>query len=388
MLWTLLAGLLMATPDDRMEIPSEFLASGVTQRVGGYRPIRSTLSDEGDKVKVPPADLKSPRYGKLEFNGKQWGYILEEPEEGDARLFVDTNGDGDYTNDPEPKWSAQKQGEMTMYTGDAKIDLGGDRLGQINLYRFDPNDPNRPQLKDVVLYYADFGSEYTVKLDDEEFKTFIAGEPDARAGLWLDRNHDGRQSSNYEMVSLGRAFNFTGTTYEITLEDGKLWLSRSSESLPVMPPPPDLRLGKKALEFKATALDGSELEFPGSFSGKLVMLDFWATWCGPCIGEIPHMKEAYTEWHDKGFEILGINFDNAGMEAKLHDFLNENELPWPQVYEGKGWRTAIGMQHDVNAIPFVLLVDGDTGEIVGTSRELRGPGLTKFIGKALEKKGQ
>jgi thiol-disulfide isomerase/thioredoxin len=146
-------------------------------------------------------------------------------------------------------------------------------------------------------------------------------------------------------------------------------------------------VGKKALEFRAQILDGSEIEFPSSFAGKVVMLDFWATWCGPCIGEIPHMKEAYAEWHDKGFEILGINFDSANFEEKLDAFLKENELPWPQVYEGKGWETKIGKMHDVSGIPFVLLVDGDSGEILGTSRELRGPGLSDFIGKALEKKG-
>jgi hypothetical protein len=99
------------------------------------------------------------------------------------------------------------------------------------------------------------------------------------------------------------------------------------------------------------------------------------------------MKEAYAEWHDKGFEILGINFDSANFEEKLDAFLKENELPWPQVYEGKGWETKIGKMHDVSGIPFVLLVDGDSGEILGTSRELRGPGLSDFIGKALEKKG-
>lgn len=61
-------------------------------------------------------------------------------------------------------------------------------------------------------------------------------------------------------------------------------------------------------------------------------------------------------------------------------------MPWAQVYEGKYWDTTLGQMYDVSGIPFVLLVDGDTGEILGTSKELRGPGLADFVAKALAKK--
>ena len=98
------------------------------------------------------------------------------------------------------------------------------------------------------------------------------------------------------------------------------------------------------------------------------------------------MKTAYADWHEAGFEILGISFDRAGAEEKVTAFLEENELPWSQIYEGKMWDTTLGRQHDVSGIPFVLLVDGDSGEILATARELRGPGLSKFIGEQLEKK--
>jgi len=80
---------------------------------------------------------------------------------------------------------------------------------------------------------------------------------------------------------------------------------------------------------------------------------------------------------------VGISFDNEGMEEKLKKFTADKEMPWPQIFEGKGWNTALGEQYDVSGIPFVLLVDGDTGEILGTARDLRGPRCSEFIGKQL-----
>ena len=123
-------------------------------------------------------------------------------------------------------------------------------------------------------------------------------------------------------------------------------------------------------------------------AGYTVILDVSATWCGPCIAELPNVKKAYDDWHKEGFEILGISFDQEGQEEKVREFLKDRELPWTQVYEGKGWDTKLGAQYDVSGIPFVLLVDGDSGQILGTSKELRGEKLSDFIAEKLkEKKG-
>jgi hypothetical protein len=98
------------------------------------------------------------------------------------------------------------------------------------------------------------------------------------------------------------------------------------------------------------------------------------------------MKKAYEAHHESGFEILGISFDQENMEEKVKDFLQQREMPWAQIYEGKFWDTTLGKMHDVSGIPFVLLVDGDTGKILGTAEELRGEGLSDFIAEQLEKK--
>ncbi len=381
------AGTVFANPvGDASGIEQKFVPAGITQKIGGYRPIRAEMSEEAKGVSKSPEGLEAPKFGQIELDGKSWAFILDERSEGDAKLYVDTNGDGDLTNDPETEWVSRKQGEMTMYSGKAKVQLGPDQIGEIGLYRFDPNDPARAALKNTLMFFVDFGSEFQLKLDDKEFSTFVAGPLSEKASLPMDRNGDGRVSRNYETVQLGTPFNFTGKTYVLDAVDGKLSLKQSDTELPMLPMPPDLRLGKKAIEFKATTMDGKELSFPSDYKGKIVMLDFWATWCGPCIAEIPNMKTAYEAHHENGFEILGVSFDQANMEEKVKTFLDERELTWPQIYEGKFWETSLGKMHDVSGIPFVLLVDGDTGEILGTSRELRGEKLSDFIGEQLGKK--
>jgi len=368
------------------DIKESFVSSGMTQRIGGYRPLRAMMSDDAKGIEKSPEGLEAPKYGRIEIEGKSWAFILNEPEEGKATLYIDANNDGDLTNDPEVAWMPREQGGFNTYNGNAKLELGKDQSGAIGMYRFDPKDPSRAALKDALMFFIDFGTEYQLAIDGKEFKTFSAGPIAPNGSLPMDRNADGKISRNYEMVRLGEPFNFTGKTYVLKSVDGKLSLSKADKDLPELPLPPDLRIGKPALEFTATTMDGKEVQFPKDYKGKLVMLDFWATWCGPCIKEIPNMKVAYDAHHENGFEILGISFDQENMEEKVKDFLEKREMPWAQIYEGKYWETTLGKMHDVSGIPFVLLVDGDTGEIVGTAKELRGEGLSDFIAQQLEKK--
>ena len=91
------------------------------------------------------------------------------------------------------------------------------------------------------------------------------------------------------------------------------------------------------------------------YRGKLVLLDFWATWCGPCITEMPNIKEVYKKYHDKDFEIIGISLDTDA--AALRTFIKENQLPWRQVFDGKGWETPLAQQYGVRSIPAQFLID-------------------------------
>ena len=142
-----------------------------------------------------------------------------------------------------------------------------------------------------------------------------------------------------------------------------------------------LGIGRK-LTFRAklTKLDASTLSLPDDLPGKVVVIDFWATWCGPCLQSLPHMKQLYTNYKDKGVEIVGISLDRAGKEKMLADFVKKHQLNWIHTYSGKYWDDPTGRKYGIRGIPAIWVI-GKDGKIV--SNNARGD-LEAVIDKALK----
>jgi thiol-disulfide isomerase/thioredoxin len=110
----------------------------------------------------------------------------------------------------------------------------------------------------------------------------------------------------------------------------------------------------KPVEIAFTAIDGRKIDAT-KMKGKVVLVDFWATWCGPCIAELPDLKKTYAKYNNKGLEIIGISLDHS--KDKLRKFIAKEEIPWPQQFDGLGWENKFAVKYGIRGIPTMWLID-------------------------------
>ncbi len=124
--------------------------------------------------------------------------------------------------------------------------------------------------------------------------------------------------------------------------------------------------------------DGAELAL-SSLRGHYVLIDFWASWCGPCLREAPNVKAIYEKYHDKGFEIYGISLDEDAEAWKAA--IEKHGLNWHHVSSLKGWECPVAARYNVTGIPRMYILDPD-GKII--AQDLRGEELAAFVASLYE----
>ena len=125
-----------------------------------------------------------------------------------------------------------------------------------------------------------------------------------------------------------------------------------------------LNLLGKPLELAFTDLNGKEQNIK-NYAGKVVLVDFWATWCGPCRAAMPELKEVLSKYRAKGFEIIGVSCDND--KDTVNKFIAEEAMPWPQYVDSLGRENKIAAKFEIGSLPTMWLVDKK-----GNLRDLNG----------------
>jgi len=139
-------------------------------------------------------------------------------------------------------------------------------------------------------------------------------------------------------------------------------------------------VGQKFVDFSMLTPDGKPIKLSDyAGKGKIVLVDFWASWCGPCRQEMPNLVKAYAKYKNKGFEIVGVSLDRDGQSWK--DGIAQLNITWPQMSDLKFWDCEGSKLYAIRSIPHVVLIDKD-GTIV--ARGLHGEELQAKLAELIK----
>jgi peroxiredoxin len=142
-----------------------------------------------------------------------------------------------------------------------------------------------------------------------------------------------------------------------------------------------LKIGAPAIDIAGTSFQGKKIRLLKDYRGKVVLLDFWAAWCNPCRMEMPNVIGIYNDLHKQGFEIIGISLDNE--KEKFQNFIQDNKMEWPQLYDGKYWMSDYAKLYAVSSIPATFVID-KKGNI--RFKNVRGEQLREAVQQLLDEK--
>lgn len=355
--------------------------TGAVEARLGYFPVQIKVGPERPaSVKKEPAYAATPKYGTIKVgNGPKSDYViaLDEPEGGTFKIYIDKNRNGDLTDDGDGAWSAKREGERPIYGtmsvtfrasyGNAKKETGSADCA-IAFYRFVRTGENpllcyRQSARTGEI--AIEGVKHKVRLVENDADGVYNKKPGAGRPVWLqvDTKDDGSFASG--SVDARAPFKLGDQAYEAKISDDGAKISIKKTNKPVIepkaPPPPKplLKEGTVAPDFTAEKWGGGELKL-SDYKGQIVILDFWATWCGPCMKSMPHVEKVYQAVKDQGVAVLGVCVwdDKKPYEAWIP--ANKDKYSFQFAFDPAGRdssKSIAGSKFNVSGIPTTYIID-------------------------------
>ncbi|MFQ5824447.1 MAG: TlpA family protein disulfide reductase [bacterium] len=336
--------------------------------VNYYIPRRIVLEDtlKERNLKLPQFKSPNPKFGALILGNSQDSLVtlvLDESQDyGFSYLYIDKNNNEDLTDDGDPFWDEDKN---IYWTKEALVDVhykNGKKKAAvpypISFYRY------KHRLRDTIVAYRNGYRRGYITLKDSLYKVALLDDDlnglfneMNKGSLIIDINRDDILNGNTdsdEYYPLTSPFNINGITYqvkEITPAGDLITLSMADTMLM---PKMSIEPGIAAPSFRMMTIDDQVIDLM-NFKNKVVLLDFWASWCKPWENELPYLKHIYSRYHHRGFEIIGLNLDDDLDIVK--EFIETHRIKWPQISNGRGWEMPLIDIYKVEAIPRNFLLD-------------------------------
>lgn len=336
--------------------------------VNYYYPKRIDLKSTPEEANLilPEMRCAQPLYGSLILGNSADSLISvvldESVDDQFSFLYVDKNNNEDLTDDDNPQWDEEENG---YWFKEELVDVyyRDDRQKApvpytIKFYRHPKRMPK------VLVAFRNGYREGAITLKDTTYKVALFDDDldglfqlSGKGAIIIDINRDGvlnGRTDSPEYFTFDDLFNIRGETYRIKRISpaGDVLTLTTADS--AVAPKRILTAGQNAPDIRTTSLQGTFIDL-NAFKNKVVLIDFWATWCKPWQNELGILKRSYQRYHPRGFEIIGVSLD-YDLDT-LREFLQSNDIRWGQVATGEGWRMDLVRIFNVQAVPKNFLLD-------------------------------